>query len=535
MASKLTLPTSLNGRDIRDIVLSSVCLILSYAPSPFGFLIFFAFVPQLFLYTRNNPLRSALFGYLIGLIVNSCVLYWLLFYAGSGFSIIVILNALQFAVLGGTLSAINHNKKKIILIVFPFLWTFLEYTRQLGDLAFNWLNIAFTQTYFLHLIQFLDITGQSGVVFWICVINVYIYLILKNRFAISTVVRFSTVVAFLFLLPLLYGFYRMSDKPVTEGVSVAYIQPNIDLNQKWDSNLKQKNLGILLSLTDSILITDPDLIVWPETAIPYYLEDNKSDLIKIQSHTDFYNYHLLTGVIDYSFTPEGKKKHNAVYYFATGDSSIKRYLKLLLVPGEETWPLHEYLPGWISRFENQPLSPGSEAVLFKMKLIPYQVEYKGQDWQITGRMDYVKSLKVGTVICYESVFPNIVQRFMDQGCEMLVVVTNDSWFDYTSQPFQHLQSVVLRAIEQRISVIRCANTGISSFIDPYGRKYLEAPIFSKSSAQKVIPVRRLETFYSQYGDIVGIISGIFMISFLILQVLNLRWKLLPNSYRNKVI
>jgi apolipoprotein N-acyltransferase len=168
-----------------------------------------------------------------------------------------------------------------------------------------------------------------------------------------------------------------------------------------------------------------------------------------------------------------------------------------------------------------------------MKLIPYQLEYKENDWQITGRKDYIKSIKIGSVICYESVFPNIVQRFYDQECDLLVVITNDAWFDYTSQPFQHLQAVVLRAIEQRTSVVRCANTGISSFIDPYGRKYLEAPIFSRSSAQKVMPVHRHQTLYSRYGDFVGIISGIFVFSFLILQVLNLKWKILPNSHRTK--
>jgi len=125
MASKLTLTTNVSGRDIRDIILSSVFFILSYAPSPFGFFIYIAFVPQLFIYQRNSPLRSAFYGYLIGLIVNSCVLYWLLLYAGTGFSIIVILNALQFAILGGLLSAIFNKNSSLSLLAFPFLWTFL--------------------------------------------------------------------------------------------------------------------------------------------------------------------------------------------------------------------------------------------------------------------------------------------------------------------------------------------------------------------------------------------------------------------------
>ena len=226
-------------------------------------------------------------------------------------------------------------------------------------------------------------------------------------------------------------------------------------------------------------------------------------------------------------------KHNAAYFFVPADSSYKVYRKLLLVPGEETFPLHEYLPGWISRFENKPLEPGKEPVLFRMKLIPYLMQYKGGDWQITGRSYDEKSIKIACVICYEAVFPNIVQRFYDKECDLLIIITNDACFDFTSQPYQHMQVAVFRAIEQRTSVVRCANTGVSAFIDPYGRKYLESSLFETTSAQKVLPVNNRKTFYSRNGDFVGIISGIFIFSFLILQVLNTRWKILPGSHRIK--
>jgi apolipoprotein N-acyltransferase len=523
-ANKLTLPTNSYGKDIRDIVLSSVLFILAYAPSPFGFLIYLAFVPQLYLYQRNDPLRSALYGYLIGLIVNSSVLYWLLLYAGSGFSVIVILNALQFAILGGVLSAVSLYFRNLYLIIFPLFWTFLEYIRQLGDLAFNWLNIAFTQTYYLYLIQFLDITGQSGVVFWICVINVVIFLVITKRSNLHQVYKLGMIGFLLFILPLLYGFYRMSEKPVTDGVSVSYIQPNVDLHVKWDKTLLRENLQVLLGMTDSLIVTKPQLVIWPETAIPYNIYNQKMDLSDLKSQIEFYNYHLITGAIDFSYDGQGERKYNASYFFIPGDPLIYKYHKLLLVPGEETFPLYNILPGWISRYENKPLSAGQEAILFKMKLIPYLVEYKGRDWQIINRADYEKEIRIASVICYESVFPNIVQRFYDKGSDLLIVITNDAWFDYTSQPFQHMQAVILRAIEQRTSVVRCANTGISAFVDPYGRRYLESAVFKKTSAQKVMPIFRTETLYSKFGDFVGIISGILTFSFLILQVLNTRWK-----------
>jgi len=328
--------------------------------------------------------------------------------------------------------------------------------RQFGDLAFNWLNLAFTQTYFIYLIQFLDITGQSGVVLWICLINVFIFSVIVNRSNITTVFRFGTVILLLFLIPLLYGFYRMHENPAAKGVSLAYIQPNVDQSKKWDGTFQQKNLQTLISMTDSILIAQPDLVIWPETAIPYYLGDKMKDLNSIRSHIEFNNYHLLTGTIDFSLKKGSRLKHNAAYFFAPGDSVYNVYRKLLLVPGEEKIPLHDILPGWITRFEDIPLTAGEAAVLFKMKLIPYQLEYKGNDWQIFGRADSVKPINIASVICYEAMFPNIVQQFYNGRCDLLIVISNDAWFDYTSQPFQHAQAVVLRAIEQRTSVVRCA-------------------------------------------------------------------------------
>jgi len=515
----------LNGKDTRDIILSSVFFILSYAPSPFGFFVYAAFVPQFYIYRRNNPLRSLIFGYLIGLIVNSCVLYWLLLYAGIGFSIIVMLNALQFALLGWILSLLFNKNNKLAIIIFPILWTFLEYIRQFGDLAFNWLNIAFTQTYFLYLIQFIDITGQSGVVLWICLINIFVYLLLINRSNYSRVIKLGSTIFFIFLLPLLYGFYKLSEKPLAQGISIAYIQPNIGLVQKWEPASQPQNLQILKSMTDSVLITQPDLVVWPETAIPYDLNDKREDLKILLSHIEFNNYHLLTGAIDFSTYDGKKQKHNAGYFFVPGDSVFNIYRKLLLVPGEERIPFNELLPVWMNPLEKGQLTSGEEPIVFEMKLIPFKLKFTDDDWQITGRSRSLESIYISSVICYESVFPNIVQRFIDRGCNLLIVITNDAWFDYTSQPFQHLQASVLRAIEQRISVVRCANTGISTFIDPYGRRYFDSAPFHNTSAQKIMPIFKDGSFYSRHGDFVGIISGILLISFLSFLTLNLKWKI----------
>ena len=526
MANKLISPIKLLPEDSKNIILSSLFFILSYAPSPFGFFIYVAFVPQLALYQRNKPSVSFIYGYLIGLIVNSCVLFWLLLYSAAGFSIIIILNALQFAFLGWVLSTIFNKNSKIAILFFPVFWTFLEFIRQYGEFAFNWLNIAYTQTYFLYLIQFLDITGQSGVVLWICIINTLFYLLWINRSNISTVIKLGTALLFLFLLPFLYSLYRMSEKPAANGVSVAYVQPNIDLETKWNAETQSENVQILTTMTDSILITNPDLVVWPETAIPYYIRDKEEDFILLKSHIEFNNYHLLTGAIDYSIKNGKRFKYNAAYFFTPGYQEPDVYHKLLLVPWEEFFPLQRSLSDLFGTPVSAQLTAGRKAVLFSMELLPFELNYHGDDWRISGRSTELKRFKISCVICYESVFPNLVQRFFDQGCDLLIVITNDAWFGHTSQPFQHLQASVFRAIEKRCSVVRCANSGISSFIDPYGRQYFDSPLFHKTSAQKVMPIRIHSSFYSRHGEFVGIICGILVISFLTFLILNVKLKII---------
>lgn len=506
-------------RDLRDLLLSILFFVLAYAPSPLGFLIYIAFIPQIYLYRRHHPQKAFLFGYLIGLVVNMVILYWILLYNGLGYSIIILGNALQFAVFAGIYSFLDKINEKYALFSFPFFWSFLEYTRQFGDLAFNWLNIAHTQTYYLPLIQYLDLTGYLGVVFWICILNVVLYLLWTNRRSKISIIKSVVTIFILFLLPLMYGFYKLSEKQTARGVSVAYIQPNIDPDLKWGKSFKRENLRILVALTDSILVTGPDLVIWPETGIPYYLGDVKEDQEYLYYHTTHNNYHLLTGAVDKSQKNGIIHEYNASYFFIPGDSLYSIYRKLRLVPVEEAIPYQNVLSDWSVGIPDSLLTPGDEPVVFKMHTYPYQLNYTGNDWRVINRLNSKVLSRIASVICYESIFPNLIQNFYQLDSDLLVIITNDAWFGYTPQPFQHMQIAVLRAIEQRCSVIRCANSGISSFIDPYGRGFFNSQIFEKTLAQKIVPLRLESTIYAQYGDWVGIFCGIFIFSFLTLLVL----------------
>ncbi|MGH7219115.1 MAG: apolipoprotein N-acyltransferase, partial [Nitrospiraceae bacterium] len=107
----------------------------------------------------------------------------------------------------------------------------------------------------------------------------------------------------------------------------------------------------------------------------------------------------------------------------------------------------------------------------------------------------------GVTICYEVIFPNLVRQFATNGAEFLVTVTNDAWFGSSSAASQHFSMVVFRSVENHLAFARSANTGISGFIDPFGRIVEATPIFTEQAIKATMQVWRPHTFYSRYGDV----------------------------------
>ena len=138
----------------------------------------------------------------------------------------------------------------------------------------------------------------------------------------------------------------------------------------------------------------------------------------------------------------------------------------------------------------------------------------------TDKEENIKSSKINfsTVICFESIFSDLVRKFCKKGAEFLIVITNDGWFGKTSAPFQHAQISVFRAIENRIPIARCANTGVSMFIDKMGRVIKQSKIFTEEILIENIELRSEETFYTRHG---GIFSYIIMFGGVIFMITSL--------------
>ena len=366
----------------------------------------------------------------------------------------------------------------------------MEFVRSLTEMSFPWLNLSYTQTYYLKLIQYASLWGNYAVSFWILWLNLIVYLFVKNKKRGQAVICFFVI---LIILPYIYGWWVMSEKigrtnPNRKGeeIKIALLQGNIEPKIKWDERFLDYNIQTYIDMSKEAAKEQVDLIIWPETAAPCYLATESLYLARVQETCDELNIPLLVGTNDYGVSPEGKLRYyNSAFLFTPHGGYPPVYNKINLVPFSEKIP-YDQIFGISDKVQlgQSDFSNGDELIIFEVP--------KG---------------RFATLICFESVYPALVRDFVNRGAEFLVNITNDAWFGKTHGPFQHAQIAVFRAIENRIAIARCANTGVSMFIDPYGRIKEPTKIFVRTIVIGKIPLRRMEntlsnnrTFYSKHGD-----------------------------------
>jgi apolipoprotein N-acyltransferase len=222
----------------------------------------------------------------------------------------------------------------------------------------------------------------------------------------------------------------------------------------------------------------PDLFVWPETAIPTYLLESPFYRYQVQSIADSTGVPILTGLPSIDIKTD--ETWNSAGLFLPGDFDVQRYHKIHLVPFGEAFPLDEVFPS-LRKIElgQANWDEGTEKLVFQApSLPPFHV-----------------------AICFESIFPDLNRDFIRKGSEFITVITNDVWFGPYASPIQHAMISVLRAIEFHRPVVRCANTGISMFIDPYGRVERRTKTFERTILTGSITPRSDLTFYARYGNV----------------------------------
>ena len=426
-------------------LLSGLLVGLSYPPFSLGFLAWIAFIPLFYSLSKEDRLgQKALFGFFSCLVSNLIILNWMALNSGTSVSIAIIsylaLSLYLTLFWMGFIISTHFIPKKMELILVPLSWIFfVEFLRNIGPLAGPWMNLSLTQSEYIRIIQLASL-DTNMISFIVILFNVMLYKYFIERSSI-----FLKYFALIFFVILFFGNYQVNyqnNRVSDSSINVSIGQPSIFPDEKWNPNLRLTNLAIMDSLLEKSIEEKADIVVWPEVAVTSYLANNSYERFRYQNKLS--NAYLITGI------PERKPVNGINKNFNSSiilnpDGSFDTYQKIFLVPFAEYVP---FFKDWINKM-NQFDDIGSF--------------YPGSDYKTFD----IKDFKASILICYDSSSPSIVKTMVDNGAQILFVITNDSYVG-KFMPYQHFQLARLRAVEQRIPVIQSANTGISGIILPSG-------------------------------------------------------------------
>ncbi|MFO8070977.1 MAG: apolipoprotein N-acyltransferase [Polyangia bacterium] len=490
------------------LLVSAALYVSSYPPLPSGALAWVFLLPFFELLRRGEYRGGFRWGLVLGLIANGGLLYWMSLNNGASTGqalsmhlLLTLYLAIGWGVFGHLLGAACRRFGEHGIWAAPVLWTGIEYLYSFGDLAFTWTSLATTQTGYPELLQYITVTGMYGVTFWAVLLNVLIHRAWRRRGW-----REAAAVMGLILLPLIHGYIVMPDEdhPPAERLRVAAIQPNVNSVRKFN----ERNLAYLelMKLTGSLESGPYDLVVWPETATPILLEEDEQRAGEVRAALDEIDSALMTGAIRHEETggdgdgeidgeagraarirSRGYRSLNSVLLLRPDSERIESYDKLFLVPFGETVPSFMwFMEDMLLDVGIGSLVPGEETKLLDVPI------YRGEE--------VVREVPTATAICLEGIYSRFVRGLVRRGAELLVVLTNDAWYDGTSEPHQHARIAVLRAVEHRIAVVRCANSGISAVIDPYGRVRKETPAGEQAVLESFVEIGGQRTAFTAAGE-----------------------------------
>ncbi|WP_373499723.1 apolipoprotein N-acyltransferase [Desulfococcus sp.] len=450
-------------------------------------------------------------GMVAGMVHYLTLIYWLVYtmrtYGGLPWHLavppLILLSAYLSIYVGLFAMVWARLAKGVFVAVFaaPALWTGLEYLRSFLFSGFPWGLLGYSQYGNLHLIQISDIFGVYGVSFLIVLGNAAVFFaaahLAKSPWRGRPVKAAHAAGGLLAALiavggSLAYGTLciRSTERMMETAPSLraAVVQGNIDQMIKWDPAFQEQTTEKYLALSRSI-DPGPDLVVWPETAVPFYLFDDAALTERVIRGVQETGAHFVIGSPAFSQSKTGIDYFNSAYLVAPDGRPAGRYDKVHLVPFGEYVPLQEWLP-------------------FIRKLVVQVGDFKtgekgktlGMAGPRHGGAGAGTGARLGVLICYEIIFPDLSRAAAANGAGLLVNVTNDAWYGRSSAPYQHFSMAVFRAVENKRALIRSANTGISGFIDPVGRVEGSTPLFVDAAVTRAVPVLTRKTPYTRAGD-----------------------------------
>lgn len=468
---------------------SGLFLALSFPSPDLTWLAWIGLVPLL-LTMDQRPFRS---GFAAGVAFFSVTLYWLnivmttygglnLFLSVAAYLMLVSYLALYFGVASWTASQLRRHRGVAITLSLPIVWVALEFVRAHALSGFPWANLGYSQYRWLTVVQIADLFGVYGVCFLLVLVNAVTALVVEALWRRSSEgIPFKSLVVALLLVggAIGYGNFRLDNALDRRGEvwTTALIQGNIDQGAKWDSRYRWSIIDRYRSMTLEAAQEEPDLIIWPEAATPFFYQEPGRPRELVEELARQTGSHLLFGSPAYEYRGKERISFNSSYLLAPDGRELGRSDKVHLVPFGEYVPLKPLLP-------------------FVNKLVVGIGDFKPGDLQPLP----LNGSELGVLVCYEAIFPELAREYVNRGADLLINITNDAWFGRSSAPWQHLAMSRFRAIENRVWLARAANTGISALVGPSGRVLQQGGLFNEQIVIGSVGLGADETFYRASGD-----------------------------------
>lgn len=490
-------------------LLSGALLVLAYPDYGVKWLAWMALVPLMLAILGTNPRQGFFLCFVFGVVLFSGVCRWIFEvsrYTLLHHLLVNLILGVPLSVFGWAFAYISSRRRATFaLSTAPFIWVSLEYVRSnLSFLSLPWALLGHSQYQALPVIQISSVTGAYGVSFLVLLVNASLSAAIlagvhrlkiigipsSHRLSQTGTVFILVTTAALTGLVLLHGKMRLPSPIEGKSLKLSVVQGNIEQAKKWDRSYRGYILDRYEELSRQASKDHPRLVIWPEAATPGFVLSDGALLKRITGLVREMNTYFIIGSSEY---PKFQKpplrvlrSGNTALFFSPEGKVLGQYLKIRLVPFAEYVPYDKVIP-WPRFIVPEKMkvfeSPGNEITLFDLQ-----------------------GAKFGVLICWESIFPGLFRSFVKDGAQFMVNITNEGWFDKPAIFYQYLAMNVFRAVENRVYLVRCANTGISCLIDPHGN------ITSRVKDEKgrdinvpgiltvsVIP-SETATVYTQWGD-----------------------------------
>ena len=496
-------------------VASGLAMGLAFPKFDYGLLAWVALVPLFYAIEGESMRRVFRWAYLQGFASYIVSLYWIpiplhdfadvpMQYAIFPMLALAGIVAINTAVAIWAGEFIARRTRIPSVITMPVAWTAIEWFRTYVPASFPWNLLGYAAYKNLELIQFAEFTGVYGVSALIVFFNAVVYVVISRRggYRLQTV-SLSALTAMMIAF-VAFGAWRINNvknAPTSGNFKVAMVQGNIPQSLKWDPKFLPQSYGVYQTETVDAASRGADLIVWPEASAAFLFQPDDQYPAGLAGDAQ-YRTALLTlarnirkpilfGAPALARADGHLGFYNRAYLVsADGNGEVDaHYDKIELVPFGEYVPARAILGFFVNKIVNGfgDLVPGREQTLF---------DFRGT--------------KLGILICYESIFPDLTRREVNAGADVLVNITNDAWYGESSAPYQVLAMAALRSVETKVPMVRVANTGFSALIEPSGRITERTPLFQRGTIIAKVNWRPVRTFYTIVGDLFAEICFVLM-------------------------